>query len=158
MWTQPDRTKKQKYGVICGSLPSDQFLGQKLKAIDQPSAKRLSSLLPVHLHKVLTQPGAYFTRSPCSHSDPSITPSRSYLLCNSNMTSSSDVFLVSSSTALGMAEDLVLVLNTIIRNLPEPELRRVHNALERSVRIADDILCNIAISATFDVLSLSDGA
>ena len=34
MWTQPDRTKKQKYGVICRSLASDQFLGRKLKAID----------------------------------------------------------------------------------------------------------------------------
>lgn len=74
------------------------------------------------------------------------------------MTSGPDrVFLVSSSTAVGMAEDLVLILNTIIRNLPEPELRRVHNALEHSIRIADDMLCNTAISATFDVLSLSDG-
>ena len=111
----------------------------------------------MHLHKVLTQPGAYLIRPPCSHSDLSVTLSRSYLLCDSNMTSSPDAFLVSSSTALGMAEDLVHILNTIIRNLPEPELRRVHNALERSVRMADDILCNIAISATFDVLSLSDG-
>jgi len=68
-----------------------------------------------------------------------------------------DVFLVSSPTALGMAENLVLVVNTMIRNLPEGELRRMRNSLVNSVRLVDDTLCNIAISSTFDMLSVSEG-
>ena len=70
---------------------------------------------------------------------------------------SDDVFLVSSPTALWMAENLVLVLNTMIRNLPEAELRRMRVALVNSVHAVDDMLCNIAISSTFDMLSVSDG-
>lgn len=68
-----------------------------------------------------------------------------------------DVFLVSPFTALGMAENLVNVLNTIIGNLPESELRRLRSAMEHSVRTADEILYNIAITSTFDVLTLNDG-
>ena len=68
-----------------------------------------------------------------------------------------DVFLVSSTTALAMAENLLLVLNAIMGNLPESELRRIRSAMEHSVRVADDILYNITITSTFDVLTLNDG-
>ena len=68
-----------------------------------------------------------------------------------------DTFLISSSTALGMAENLVVLLNTVVKNLPEPELRQVRGALENSVRLADELLYNIAISSTFEMLTLSDG-
>ena len=69
-----------------------------------------------------------------------------------------DAFLVSSSTALGIAENLILLLDTMISNLPEPELRRMRGALGHSLRIADDMLFKITISSTFDTFSLSDGA
>ena len=68
-----------------------------------------------------------------------------------------DTFLISSSTALGMAENLVILLNTVVKNLPEPELRQVRGALENSVHLADELLYNIAISSTFEMLTLSDG-
>lgn len=68
-----------------------------------------------------------------------------------------DVFLVSPSTALGMAENLVQLLHTIVKNLPEAELRQVRAAMEDSVRLADELLYNIAISSTFEMLTLNDG-
>ena len=68
-----------------------------------------------------------------------------------------DLFLVSSTTALAMAENLLLVLNAIMGNLPESELRKIRSAMEHSVRVADDILYSTAIASTFDVLSLNDG-
>lgn len=70
---------------------------------------------------------------------------------------SDDVFLLSSSTALVMGENLVHLLNTVVRNLPESELRKIRDALERSVRIADGLLYNMTISSTFDMLTLSNG-
>lgn len=68
-----------------------------------------------------------------------------------------DIFTISSSTALGMAENLVLLLNSLVKNLPERELRKVRNALERTVHVADDLLLNITISSGFNMLTLSDG-
>ena len=67
-----------------------------------------------------------------------------------------DTFLISSSTALGMSEHLIHLLDTIVENLPEAELRKVRGALERSVRAADDILYNMTISSTFDILTLGE--
>lgn len=65
-------------------------------------------------------------------------------------------FVVSSSTALEMAEHLLGVLNTIVLNLPELELRSVRNAMGRSVTLADDLLCNLSISSAFEILT-NDG-
>lgn len=56
-----------------------------------------------------------------------------------------------------MAQNLLLLLNTIAGNLPESELRQIRGALVNSVRIADDALCNMTISTTFDMLTFNDG-
>lgn len=69
-----------------------------------------------------------------------------------------DAFLVSSTTALEIAENLVLLLDTMISNLPENELRKMRCALGHSLRIADDILFKVTVSSTFDMFSFSDGA
>ena len=66
-----------------------------------------------------------------------------------------DVFIVSASTGLEMAENLLLTLNTIIKNLPEPELRTMRDELEVSLYTADDLLLNIIISSDFETLSVS---
>lgn len=68
-----------------------------------------------------------------------------------------DIFIVSSSTALGIAKNLVHTLDTVLNNLPELELRKIRDALEHSVGVADDILFNMTISSGFDILTLSDG-
>ena len=68
-----------------------------------------------------------------------------------------NVFTISSLTALGMAENLILLLNSLVENLPERELRKVRDALERTVHIADNLLLNMTISSGFDMLTLSDG-
>jgi hypothetical protein len=67
-----------------------------------------------------------------------------------------DTFTVTSSTALGMAESLVDLLNRLVLNLPEAELHVVRAALEQSVGIADELLQNISISSTFETLSVDD--
>jgi len=72
------------------------------------------------------------------------------------MSTADDRFLISSSTALDMTENLVRLLDTMIKNLPESELRWVYNALGNSLRIVDDIMYKITTSSTFDVLPLSD--
>ena len=69
-----------------------------------------------------------------------------------------DTFVISLSTALGMGEYLVALLNTVIQNLPELELRMMRNTLEQSVALADDLLFNISISSPFDTLTINDGA
>ena len=48
-------------------------------------------------------------------------------------------------------------LDTVLNNLPELELRKIRDALEHSVGVADDILFNMTISSGFDILTLSDG-
>lgn len=68
-----------------------------------------------------------------------------------------DTFVVSSSTALNMGEHLLALLNTVIQNLPEQELRKMREALYQSVSFTDDLLYNISISSTFDMLTVSDG-
>lgn len=70
---------------------------------------------------------------------------------------SDDAFVISSSAALEMAENLVLTLNTVIKSLPEAELRKLRSALGRCVRISDDILYNMTMSSTFYALTLDDG-
>ena len=69
-----------------------------------------------------------------------------------------DAFLIPSSTALVMTEHLVYLLDTMIKNLPEFELRMVYRALEHSLRIADDLLFKMSILSTFGMLSPSDCA
>ena len=68
---------------------------------------------------------------------------------------SDDTFTIPSLAALGMSETLVLLLNAMIRNLPEPELRTLRATLQESVNTADDILYNMMISSTFEMLSVS---
>ena len=70
---------------------------------------------------------------------------------------SNDPFVVSPSTAVGMSEHLLIVLNTIIKNLPESELREVRASLEETSNVADDILYNMTISSTFEMLSVNEG-
>lgn len=69
-----------------------------------------------------------------------------------------NAFIIPASTALGVAENLIVALNTMIRDLPEPELRKVRAALEVSTDTADDILYNMMILSTFEMLSFNDGA
>lgn len=68
-----------------------------------------------------------------------------------------DIFILSSYTAVGMAEYLLAILNTVIHNLPEPELRKMRESLDRSVTRADELLYNIAISSSFEMLTVDDG-
>jgi hypothetical protein len=56
-----------------------------------------------------------------------------------------------------MAENLLYLLNTVIGNLPESELRTVRDAVQNSLRVADDQLLNHSISSTFDMLSVGEG-
>lgn len=108
-------------------------------------------------HKHAAPARGSFTRPLCFYSTLSVTLSL-FNHCHSNMAfTPDDTFLVSSATALGMAENLIIVLNSIMGNLPESELRRVRSAMEHSVRVADDILYNAALTSTFDVLTLNDG-
>lgn len=94
-----------------------------------------------------------FSFHPVCYSQPLQSP------CYSNMTAQppDDVFTVSSSTALAMAENLLLSLNIVVGNLPEIELRKIRDALENSLRVTDDLLFNITICSAFDVLTLGDG-
>ena len=93
----------------------------------------------------------------CSPSTLSVVLNQSHLACCFTMQSpSDDLFVVTSSTSLKMAENLVLVLETFIQNLPEEELRKLRDRMEHSLHVADDILFNIA-TAGFDMLSISDG-
>ena len=68
-----------------------------------------------------------------------------------------DVFVLSSYAAIGMAEYLLAILNTVIHNLPEPELRKMRKSLDRSVTRTDELLYNIAISSSFEMLTVDDG-
>lgn len=97
-------------------------------------------------------------RPPCSLSSLCVARSLLRLLHYPDMSYTNDTFIVSSSTALSMGEHLVLLVNTVIQNLPESELRRMRSALEDSVRLADDLIYNILISSTFNMLTLNDGA
>ena len=93
----------------------------------------------------------------CSPSTLSVVLNQSHLACCFTMQSpSDDLFVITSSTSLKMAENLVLVLETFIQNLPEEELRKLRDRMEHSLQVADDILFNIA-TAGFDMLSISDG-
>lgn len=66
-------------------------------------------------------------------------------------------FVISSSTTLDMAEHLLALLNTVVQNLPESELRRIRKAIDQSVTLADDLLCNIRISSAFEMVTTNDG-
>ena len=68
-----------------------------------------------------------------------------------------DTFVVSSSTALGMGEYLLALLNTVVQNLPESELRKMRDALDQSLTLADDLLISISLSSPFDTLALDNG-
>ncbi|KAF9779416.1 hypothetical protein BJ322DRAFT_1024327 [Thelephora terrestris] len=68
-----------------------------------------------------------------------------------------DIFSIASSTAVGMGENLVTTLNTIIMNLPEADLRKVRDAVNRSLQLADDLLHHFPISPAFEFVSTSDG-
>ena len=70
--------------------------------------------------------------------------------------SNADLFVITASTSFRMAENLLRVLESFIQNLPEDKLRRLRDAMEHSVRVADDILFNFSTSA-FEALSVSDG-
>lgn len=69
-----------------------------------------------------------------------------------------DLFVVTSSTALGMAEDLMRLLSTIMENLPEAELRRIRGSLERSINDVDDLLLRRSVFYGFKVFSIGEGA
>ena len=105
-----------------------------------------------------------FARPSCSPSSPCVTLNlfRFRFLCDAPSflmppETQDDTFVISSSTALGMGEYTLALLNIIIQNLPESELRRMRDALYHSVSLADDLLYNISISSTFDVLTINDG-
>lgn len=66
--------------------------------------------------------------------------------------------VISPATALGMGEHLVTLLNTVLQNLPERELRRLLPALERSVCLADELINNLSVSSNFDLLTINQGA
>ena len=66
--------------------------------------------------------------------------------------------VVSPSTALGMGEHLISLLDTIIQNLPEKELRKIRSAMAESISLADLVLENLSVSSTFDMLTVNDGA
>lgn len=71
---------------------------------------------------------------------------------------SGDTLLISSQTALEIAENLVNLVGTVVRNLPEHELRIIQLALEDVARVVDDSLYNLTISSSFDMLTLNDGS
>jgi len=102
---------------------------------------------------------ACFNRSPCSRSCLCVILSRFVLpLRHPSMTlSPNDVFIVSPSTALEMAEGLMVTLNTIIKHLPEPELRRMRDTLEIALYTADNLLLNVILSSDLDTLTISGG-
>ena len=56
-----------------------------------------------------------------------------------------------------MGQHLLVLLNTIIRNLPESELHRVRNAMGQSVTLADELLEKMSLLSTFDTLTVNDG-
>jgi hypothetical protein len=70
--------------------------------------------------------------------------------------SSKDLFIVTSLTTLGMAENLMCLLNTVIGNLPVGELMRICNTMEHSVHIADNLLLGHTMASHMDTLSLSN--
>ena len=74
-----------------------------------------------------------------------------------NMSSPDDPVIL-PPTALAIGENLVAILNTIISNLPENELRKMRFAVEQSVRLADDLLYNLSVSSTFYMLNMNEGA
>ena len=96
--------------------------------------------------------------SPCS---PPLTPPAPSALCQFRLTCfamshRSDLFVLTSSTSFRMAENLLRVLDSFIQNLPEEELRKLRDAMEHSVHVADDILFSFS-AAAFDTLSISEG-
>lgn len=58
--------------------------------------------------------------------------------------------------ALGIGEQLVIVLNSIIQDLPEDELLEIRSTLERSIGLVDDVLYQVSLS-NFEMLTVSDG-
>lgn len=68
-----------------------------------------------------------------------------------------DIFILSSATALGIGESLILTLISIIVNLPEHELHLLRRGIANVLHIADDQLQNLSIPPGFEMLSLSDG-
>jgi hypothetical protein len=68
-----------------------------------------------------------------------------------------DIVTLSSLTALGMGENLISTLNTIIMSLPEAELRRIHQVMGDTLRLTDELLDNLSISSAFEMLSMNDG-
>jgi len=67
----------------------------------------------------------------------------------------SDAFQVSSSTALEMAEGLMRTLNTIIKHLPEHELRTMRDTLEISLYTADDLLIGMTLPSDLETLTIN---
>ena len=66
-----------------------------------------------------------------------------------------DIFTLSSTTALGIGESLIYTLITIIVNLPEPELHKIHHGMRETLGIADGLLQNLLITSGFEMLSLN---
>lgn len=100
----------------------------------------------------------HLVRPPCSPSSHCVSRGKfSLLRCSTMASPREDVFVVTSSTGLQMAESLLRLLDTVVGNLPEAELRRIRNAMEHSVRLADDLLFSISISSGFEMLTTNDG-
>lgn len=97
---------------------------------------------------------------PCSPFDPSAT--RCLLiprpLHRPNMTArANNTFSIPSSTALGVSENLMRLLNDMIPGLPVLELRKLRNELKHTLRVAEEALYIADPSIGFDMLTLGDG-
>lgn len=102
---------------------------------------------------------ACFTHPPCSRSSQSATLNRfNHSLRHLTMTPTPcDVYVVSSVAALEMAENLLVTVNTIVRGLPESELREMRDRLEVAFYTADDLLLSITISPGLESLTINGG-
>ena len=78
--------------------------------------------------------------------------------CDRNMMHyQDDLVTLSSATALGIGENLIFSLMTIMVNLPEFELRKIHEGLIEGVQVADSLLRNLSIASGFEMLTMNDG-
>lgn len=68
-----------------------------------------------------------------------------------------DLFTVTASTALGMAQNLMSNLDAIIESLPEPELRMIREVMRRSLTTADHLLFSLSLTSDFEMLTVSEG-
>lgn len=103
--------------------------------------------------------GACFVLPPCSRSSQRVTlnPLSLPLPHHSMTLTPNDVFQIPPSTALEMAQGVMLTLNTIIRHLPERELREMRSSLEVSLCVVEDLLLGGTISSSFETLTINGG-